>query len=94
MIDHAGARWRRLRATVLRRDGYRCRECARYGKRVDATTAHHVWPEETHPDLAWRSQCLISLCSSCHDAMHDRGTRCLTARGLAWQRRLPPPSTW
>ena len=25
-------RWRRLRRCILRRDGYRCREWARYGK--------------------------------------------------------------
>ena len=37
-------RWRRMRLAVLRRDGYRCRESARYGKRVEATTVHHVWP--------------------------------------------------
>ena len=45
-------RWRRMRLVVLRRDGYRCRESARYGKRVEATTVHHVWPAEDYPEYA------------------------------------------
>lgn len=47
------ARWRRLRARVLRRDGYRCRESARYGMIVQADTVHHVWPVEDWPEYAW-----------------------------------------
>ncbi len=45
-------------------DGYRCRESARYGKRVEATTVHHVWPAEDYPEYAWELWNLISLSES------------------------------
>lgn len=85
-------RWERLRARVLRRDGYRCREAARYGKVVEATTVHHVWPVEDYPEWAWEAWNLISLSTQAHNAMHDRITGELTERGEAWRRRTIPPS--
>ena len=84
-------RWPRLRDKVLRRDGYLCRECLRYGKRVQAGTAHHVFPVSDFPGRAWAPWNLISLCSACHNAMHDRGSDKLTDKGLAWCRRIAPP---
>lgn len=85
-------RWRRLRESILRRDGGRCREAARYGMTVVATTVHHIWPAEDFPEYAWKPWNLISLSSKNHDAMHDRLTRKLTERGESWRRRTPPPS--
>lgn len=84
-------RWRRLRRSILRRDGYRCREWARYGKAVEATTVHHVWPAEEYPEYAWASWNLVSLSGDRHDAMHDRRTGRLTELGEAWRRRIAPP---
>ena len=86
-------RWRRLREKILRRDGYRCQEKARYGIAAEATTVHHIWPAEAYPEYAWQPWNLLSLSSEAHDAMHDRITGKLTASGQAWQRRrVPPPS--
>lgn len=84
-------RWAQLRAKVLRRDGYMCRENLRYGRRVEANTVHHVWPAEDYPEYAWSAWNLISLASDKHDAMHDRSTRKLTPLGEAWRRRVSPP---
>lgn len=85
-------RWRRLRRCILRRDGYRCREWARYGKAVEATTVHHVWPAEEYPEYAWAPWNLVSLSGDRHDAMHDRRTGRLTELGEAWRRRIAPPT--
>ena len=85
------ARWRRLREKILRRDGYRCRDAARYGKSVEATTVHHVWPAEDYPEYAWQAWNLIALSQEAHNAMHDRFTDKLTERGEGWRRRVPPP---
>ena len=88
-------RWRRMRLAVLRRDGYRCRESARYGKRVEATTVHHVWPAEDYPEYAWELWNLISLSGEQHDALHDRRTGRLTMLGESWRRRISPQgSNW
>lgn len=70
---------------------YRCREWARYGKAVEATTVHHVWPAEEYPEYAWAPWNLVSLSGDRHDAMHDRRTGRLTELGEAWRRRIAPP---
>lgn len=87
------ARWRRLRAAVLRRDGYLCREALRYGRRVEATTVHHVWPAEDYPEYAWSAWNLVSLSDDAHNAMHDRLTHRLTPLGESWRRRTSPPGS-
>ena len=84
-------RWRILRKSILRRDGYRCRESARYGIRTAADTVHHVWPAEDYPEYAWEPWNLISLTASKHEAMHDRFSGKLTALGESWRRRISPP---
>lgn len=84
-------RWRRLRKTILRRDGYRCLESARYGITAEATTVHHVWPAEEYPEYAWEPWNLISLTGELHNAMHDRRTDKLTVLGESWRLRISPP---
>lgn len=94
-FDHSSSnrRWQALRARALKRDGYKCREAARYGRQVQAEVVHHIWPVEDYPEYAYCLWNLISLSASAHDAMHDRKTRKLTALGLAWKNRTPPRST-
>ncbi|NOU63168.1 HNH endonuclease [Paenibacillus sp. LMG 31461] len=86
------SKWKAKRLKVLRRDEYRCRDCIRYGKTTEATTAHHVNPLESRPELALASWNLISLCTKCHDKMHDRVTGQLTTAGLYWKEKIIPPS--
>jgi 5-methylcytosine-specific restriction enzyme A len=81
-------RWEQKRQSVLRRDGYKCRECARFGRVRAADTVHHVKPAEDYPELFWVSNNLISLCTSCHNKMHVRNTRTLTELGQDWIVRL------
>ena len=80
--------WERKRAAVMRRDGYMCRECVRYGKSTAATMVHHVKPFEHYPELKLDSNNLISLCNKCHGTMHDRQTNELTDNGKAWIERI------
>jgi 5-methylcytosine-specific restriction endonuclease McrA len=80
-------RWKRLRNAVLARDGYRCQQSARFGKNVPANTVHHIFPREDYPEYQWQPWNLVSLSSSAHDRMHDRGTRELTALGREWLER-------
>ena len=89
--SRANKRWWNLRELALKRDGRKCRESARYGKRVDAEVVHHIWPAEDYPEYAYCLWNLISLSTAAHDAMHDRKTRRLTAKGLSWKNRTPPP---
>ena len=90
-FDYKSKRWLAARGRALRRDGYMCRECRRYGRRVEATHVHHVWPAEDYPEFAWCGWNHLSLCLKCHDAMHDRASGRLTAAGQRWKNCTPPP---
>jgi len=85
---YKSARWQRLRAMVLRRDGYQCQVSKRYGKRVEATTVHHVFPREEFPDYQWEPWNLISLAGDVHDEMHDRQSGALTEKGVELLKRV------
>lgn len=74
--------WKNKRLKILRRDGYECRECKRYGKSVAATVVHHIFPLESYPEYRLVSANLYSCCGSCHGSFHDRITNELTAEGL------------
>ena len=80
---YKSARWLRLRESVLRRDGYICRESLRYGKRAEATTVHHIFPRREFPEYQWEPWNLISMCAEEHDRMHDRNGERLSEAGIA-----------
>lgn len=86
-------RWRRKRLVMLKRDDYECRECARYGRVSKATHVHHILPLAicltVDPLLAWAGYNLTSLCTSCHEAMHDRTYDKLTDKGRRLVQRVP-----
>ena len=63
-------KWLHKRDLILRRDGYRCQECKRYGRITQATTVHHILHLEDRPDLALTSSNLVSLCQACHAKAH------------------------
>jgi 5-methylcytosine-specific restriction endonuclease McrA len=79
--------WKNKRNRILRRDKYMCQECKRYGKATPATTVHHIEQLEYKPKLKLDSNNLVSLCSKCHNKMHNRDSDELTTCGLEWVRR-------
>ncbi|NCB51356.1 MAG: HNH endonuclease [Clostridia bacterium] len=84
-------RWRNhVRPLILRRDKYRCQEARRYGKIVEATVVHHIWPAEDYPEYAWCDWNLVALSLSNHRAMHNEDGS-LSPLGEAWRRRTTPP---
>lgn len=74
-------KWGNLRSAILRRDGYMCQECKRYGKITEGKHIHHIFPLETYPEYATAPWNLITLCQKCHNKMHDRDTHELSAEG-------------
>lgn len=81
-FDYTGRRWERKRQAILRRDGYMCRECRRYGRARAATIVHHVKPADEYPELAWDDDNLVSLCQACHNRAHPEKSRAATAGRL------------
>ena len=80
-FDYHSPRWKRKRAAILRRDGYLCQECKRYGKRRQATTVHHIRHADEYPELAYTDSNLVSLCSTCHQKAHpEKGAKGIASR--------------
>lgn len=67
---YKSAAWKRKCEAILRRDGYMCQRCKRYGRQREAVTVHHIKHYDEYPELALDSSNLISLCNECHNAEH------------------------
>ena len=92
-MNYKSKRWKKLREAVLRRDGYLCQYEARFGKRVEATTVHHILPAEKYPEYQWEPWNLISLSTVAHNKMHDRESHELTDEGMKLVERLKKKQT-
>lgn len=83
---YTGAKHRAWRAAVLRRAGYLCEECKRYGRLdknglpVRATTAHHIKHRDEFPELQYDVNNGRALCENCHNKAHPEKGR----RGKYW----------
>ena len=53
VFDYTAERWKRKRAAILQRDGYRCVWCKRYGRAVPAKIVHHLKEADEYPELAY-----------------------------------------
>lgn len=69
-FNYKGSRWKRKRQEILRRDGYVCVECKKYGRFREAFTVHHIKPVEVYPELAYINSNLESVCQACHNRLH------------------------
>ena len=69
-FDYTSARWKHKRDKILRRDGYKCVKCKRYGKSVEAKIVHHIKEADAFPELAWEDNNLESVCMACHNRLH------------------------
>jgi hypothetical protein len=65
-MDYTNPLYIGFRDGVLARDNYTCQEC---GVR-DRLHAHHVKPWASHPDLRYDIENGLTLCHSCHAAIH------------------------
>lgn len=70
------SRWNPVRLRVLERDGWRCTECGKAGR----LEVHHVLPLERGGEYLDPENC-VTLCRSCHVALHRRPE---TAQARAW----------
>lgn len=83
-FDYGGAGWKHLRLRALRRDGFMCQECKRYGRVRQATEVHHKKPVDSYPEFAFCLDNLVSLCHACHNKKHPE-------KALAMGRRYEAP---
>ena len=79
-------RWREIRQLVLKRDGFRCRDCNRMCESPDADV-HHLIPRS----IGGKDEPgnLITLCDGCHAAHHPNLQATLSRRFIErWACRL------
>jgi len=86
-MNYQLAKWDRLRSSILRRDGYQCQLCKRYGKQTAGSHVHHIFPAENYEQYQFTAWNLITLCQACHNRMHDRDTHELSSEGRNLMRR-------
>lgn len=73
---YTSAKWKRKRENILRRDGYECTICKRYGRHKSAEIVHHIKSIEEAPELRLNSENLMSVCKDCHNKLHpEKGGR-------------------
>lgn len=64
-------KWKKARERAMRRDGYQCQDCKRYGKITAADHVHHIKPlEDCTAAEAVDLSNLVSLCRDCHNKRH------------------------
>lgn len=80
-------KWRRVRLSALRRDGYQDQEAKRFGKIRPAEIVHHIFPKDEYPQYAYCLWNLISVSRATHNTFHDRDTDELTEKGRELLRR-------
>lgn len=73
---YRSSKWKKKRLQILKRDGYACQECKKYGKNVDANIVHHLKEVEFFPELKLSNSNLQSVCAACHNRLHpEKGGR-------------------
>ncbi len=76
-------RWRRLRWSILVRDGFTCRLCGRLEGNTKLLVCDHVKPHRGVEQLFWDEANLACMCKSCHDSVKQRDEQAsMMARGI------------
>lgn len=76
------AKWKRVRARILRRDAYSDQLSKRYSLiPLEASMVHHIFPREQFPEWQYESWNLISLNDKTHRKLHDKTNNKLTEQG-------------
>lgn len=68
-------RWRKLRWSVLVRDGFTCRMCGRLEGKTSQLVADHINPHRGDEAKFWDEAGLQTLCKPCHDGAKQRSER-------------------
>lgn len=66
-------RWKRLRQTVILRDGGMCQECKREGRTVVGNEVDHITRAMEDLSRFWDQTNLETLCKRCHSRKTRRG---------------------
>ncbi|WP_277255849.1 HNH endonuclease signature motif containing protein [Negativibacillus massiliensis] len=74
-FDYKSKKWKKKRKKILKRDGYKCQICKRFGRQRQATIVHHIEHADQCPELAFTDSNLISVCANCHNTLHPEKSK-------------------
>ena len=94
IMNYQTTRWKNKRARILRLDRYVDRYQKRYGRTMEATTVHHIYPAKEYPEYEWADWNLISVSQETHNKLEDRASGRLTKAGEELKRRTKPGVDW
>ena len=65
---YKSAKWRKLRKSIVSRDGGHCQSCLIKYNRIESRNLeiHHIKPRSKYPELRFEESNLITLCKSCN----------------------------
>lgn len=63
-------RWKKKRALILRRAGYKDQLRIREGVSINANTVHHIFRREEYPQYEWNDWNLIAISDRTHKQLH------------------------
>ena len=70
--DRNSKEYKEWRLAVFKRDNYKCCCCNKTGKKLNA---HHIKRWSEYPSLRYDIDNGITLCESCHKAIHKMGDK-------------------
>ena len=80
-MDYTSKRWQIKRKKILKKDGYIDRYAFMYGKIIEATLVHHIYPAKEYPEYSYEDWNLISISFETHNKLENRKTGKLTKLG-------------
>ena len=93
-MEYGKNKWKTKRSKILRKDKYKDVLAQRYGKTIEATIVHHIYPAEDYPEYAYCDWNLISVSAATHNKLHIRGSHELSEEGLRLLKRTTPGIDW
>jgi len=76
--DYNSPAYRAFRASVLKRDNWKCQDCKKRGGRLQV---HHLKAWGPHPQLRYSIENAVTLCRPCHLGRHRGVPRPVTVDG-------------
>lgn len=65
-----------------------------YGRTIEATIVHHIYPSKEYPEYAWCDWNLISVSQATHNKLENRTTGGLTEKGYWLQSIIEIGQNW
>lgn len=86
---YLSAKWKKKREYILRRDHYIDQVAKRYGKMLQATIVHHIYPLADYPQFALCDWNLISVSVQTHRKLENNGTLSELGKRLQLTAKIP-----